>query len=117
MIRIKRSAAQLGAGAFVALALASAHAQAQEPTTGATFHCDNGSRLVLSFLDSSEGFSAVVWLQGDSYRLAHQPPERGGSPRVVWSDGEHSLTWSSGVRLMWMSGSTHLMCGRGGHKH
>jgi hypothetical protein len=117
LIRMKRSAAQFGAGAFVALALASAQALAQEPTSGAAFQCDNGGRLVLSFMDSEEGLSALIWLQGASYKLAHQPPARGGPPRVVWSDGEHSLTWSSGVRLMWMSGSTHLMCGRGGHRH
>jgi hypothetical protein len=73
--------------------------------------------MVLSFRDSSEGLSAIVWLQGESYKLAHRPPAPGRPPEVVWSDGEHSLTWSPGVQLMWMSASTHLMCGRGGHKH
>ena len=115
---MKRSAGRLGAALALALFLPAAHSQTAEPTTGAAFSCDNGSRMVLSFRDSSEGLSAIVWLQGESYRLAHQPPARGGPPRVVWSDGEHSLTWSSGVRLMWMSASTHLMCGRGGgHRH
>jgi len=88
----------------------------KEPTTGATFRCDNGSKLVLSFMDGAEGFSALIWLEGINYKLAHRPPDD-GPPQVVWSDGEHSLTWSPGVRLMWMSGSTHLMCGRGGHQH
>ncbi|HEX5008602.1 MAG TPA: hypothetical protein VFV70_15920, partial [Hyphomonadaceae bacterium] len=113
---MKRSAGPLA----VALALflpAAGHAQTAEPTTGAAFSCDNGARMVLSFRDSSQGLSAIVWLQGESYRLAHQPPERGGPPKVVWSDSEHSLTWMPGVRLMWMSASTHLMCGRGDHKH
>jgi hypothetical protein len=115
---MKRSAGWLSASLALALFLpATTHAQIAEPKTGAAFHCDNGSRMVLSFRDSSEGLSAIVWLQGESYRLVHQPPEPGRSPRVVWSDGEHSLTWSSGVRLMWMSASTHLMCGRGGHRH
>jgi hypothetical protein len=112
LVRMKRSTA-----AALALALLSpAHAQIAEPTDGATFQCDNGSRLVLSFLGDSGGLSAVVWLQGESYRLPHQPAEV-GTPKVVWSDGEHSLTWSSGARLMWMSASKHVMCGRGGHKH
>lgn len=115
---MKRSGRRLRALAFLVLAsgfLAPAHAD-KEPTTGAAFQCDNGSRLVLSFSDSSEGLSALIWLQGTSYKLAHRPPEP-GPLQVVWSDGQHSLTWSPGVRLMWMSGSTHLMCGRGGHQH
>ena len=40
-----------------------------------------------------------------------------GPAQVVWSDGERSLTWSPGVKLMWMASDAHLMCGRGGHKH
>ena len=40
-----------------------------------------------------------------------------GLAQIVWSDGERSLTWLPGVRLMWMASETHLMCGRGGHKH
>lgn len=113
---MKRSGRQLGALALLALALsAPAHADTKEPTTGAAFHCDDGSRLVLSFSDGSDGLSALIWVQGNSYKLAHRPPAP-GPLRVVWSDGEHSLTWSPGVRLMWMSGSTHLMCGRG-HQH
>lgn len=109
---LKRSTA-----AALALALLSpAYADTPEPTEGAMFHCDNGSRIVLSFLGGDAGLSAVVWVQGESYKLPHQPTEI-GTPRIVWSDGARSLTWSSGARLMWMSGSTHLMCGRGGHKH
>ena len=60
------------------------------------------------------GVSALVWLHGDQYTLPNQPPEP-GPVQIVWSDGAHSLTWSPGVQLMWMSGATHLMCGRGGH--
>jgi hypothetical protein len=113
---MKRSGRQFGALALLALALSSpAYADTKEPTTGATFQCDNGAKLVLSFSDTSEGFSALIWLQGTNYKLAHRLPEP-GPVQVMWSDGEHSLTWSPGVRLMWMSGSTHLMCGRG-HNH
>ena len=59
---------------------------------------------------------ALIWLHGDQYKLPNQPPEP-GPVQIVWSDGDHSLTWSPGVQLMWMNGVTHLMCGRGGHHH
>jgi len=72
--------------------------------------------MVLAFAQASEGIDAVVWLNGASHRLAWKAPEP-GPVQVVWSDGEHSLTWSPGVQLMWMASDTHLMCGRGGHKH
>jgi hypothetical protein len=113
-----RPAGLLGAIAFLAFALSSPALAdtSKEPTTGASFRCDNGSKLVLSFMDGNEGFSALIWLEGANYKLLHRLPEP-GRVQVVWSDGEHSLTWSPGVQLMWMSGSTHLMCGRGGHRH
>lgn len=112
---MRRSGLLCGALASLALSLAAPAYGDTEPTTGAAFHCDNGSKLVLSFVDSSEGFAALIWVQGVNYKLAYRPPEA-GPPQIVWSDGENSLTWSPGVRLMWMSGSTHLMCGRS-HKH
>ncbi len=94
-----------------------AHAQqTPAPETGATFQCQDGSKMVLSFAEATNGIDAVIWLHGASYRLPNQPP-RQGPVQVVWSDGEHSLTWSPGVQLMWMATNTHLMCGRGGHKH
>jgi len=68
--------------------------------------------MALSFADTGEGVAALVWLDGANYRLAYLPPEP-GPVQVAWSDGEHSLTWSPGVRLMWMGDDTHLMCGRG----
>jgi|GEM_PF-1469559 len=87
-----------------------------EPATGSAFRCEDGSKMVLDFDDTRDGSSAVIWLNGASYSLPHQPPEP-GLVQIVWSDGGSSLTWSPGVQLMWMSGGTHLMCGRGGHKH
>jgi hypothetical protein len=36
---------------------------------------------------------------------------------LTWSDGQHTLTWSPGVQIMWMDGATHRMCGRDEHKH
>jgi copper(I)-binding protein len=88
----------------------------REAAPGAAFACQDGSKLVLSFQNEIDGFSAVVSVGGASYRLPILAPEP-GPVQIVWSDGQHSLTWSPGVQLMWMSGSTHLMCGRGGHKH
>lgn len=87
-----------------------------EAAPGAAFACQDGSRLVLSFRNEIDGFSAIVSVAGASHRLPILAPEA-GPVQIVWSDGQHSLTWSPGVQLMWMSGSTHLMCGRSGHKH
>jgi hypothetical protein len=95
-------------------------AQAQPPAkpaeTGAVFQCADGSKMMLSFAETGNGIAAVVSLQGAVYRLPYIPPEP-GPVQVVWSDGEHSLTWSPGVQLMWMGSDIHLMCGRGNHKH
>jgi hypothetical protein len=87
-----------------------------EAATGYAFACQDGSKLVLSFQNEIDGLSAMVSVGGASHRLPILAPEP-GPVQIVWSDGQHSLTWSPGVQLMWMSGSTHLMCGRGGHKH
>lgn len=84
---------------------------------GALFACQDGSQLRLGFSVSETEFSALVSMHGADYRLPWLPQDEMRA-EIVWSDGDHSLTWSSGVKLMWMSGSTHLMCGRsGGHKH
>jgi hypothetical protein len=90
--------------------------QTAAPDAGATFQCQDGSKMVLAFAQAAEGIDAVVWLNGASHLLAWKAPEP-GPVQVVWSDGEHSLTWSPGVQLMWMASDTHLMCGRGNHKH
>ena len=92
------------------------HFAQAEPERGSAFRCEDGSKLVLSFSETADSLSAVIWLKGDTHTLPYQPPEP-GPVQIVWSDGESSLTWSPGVKLMWMSGSTHLMCGRGGHSH
>ncbi len=83
--------------------------------SGVAFGCQDGSQLVLAFEDNETGLSAVVSVHGAVYRLPVQPREP-GPVQIVWSDGAHSLSWSSGVRLMWMGEATHLMCGRS-HKH
>jgi hypothetical protein len=94
-------------------------ALAQAPTAdprGATFQCDDGSKMVVSFAETGKDVAALVWVRGGAYRLLNLPPEPNVA-KVVWSDGEHSLTWTPGVQLMWMATETHLMCGRSGHKH
>ena len=73
-------------------------------------------RLMLEFDVTGNGLDALVSLRGAVYRLPYTAPEP-GLAQIVWSDGERSLTWLPGVRLMWMASETHLMCGRGGHKH
>lgn len=80
------------------------------------FVCQDGSRLLLDFGQADHGVAAVVSVHGDAYRLPAMPVKP-GPVQLEWSDGVHSLTWSPGVRLMWMSGTKHLMCGRGGHNH
>lgn len=86
------------------------------PTEGSLFKCQDGGDMVLTFASiEGEGY-ARVWVGGQSHLLRHQPPEP-GPVQIVWSNADSSLTWSPGVQLMWMSGATHLMCGRGGHKH
>ncbi len=107
--------AVLAAGCLVA-PVALAQGSSPEPDYGSAFMCEDGSKMVLSFIATDTGSAVLVWLRSVSYKLPYIPPEP-GPVQIVWSDGEHSLTWSPGVRLMWMTRDAHLMCGRGGHKH
>jgi hypothetical protein len=104
--------------AIACLVPAAALAQEMRSTqdTGSGFQCDDGSRLMLEFDVTGSGLDALVSLRGATFRLPYVAPEP-GLAQIVWSDGERSLTWLPGVRLMWMASETHLMCGRGGHKH
>lgn len=113
-----RNRAMAVAALSLAALLAPAHAQtpAPQPITGAQFQCEDGGKLFLSFETRDENILATVWVRGASYQLTNMPAIP-GLARIVWSDGERSLTWSPGVQLMWMGDQTHLMCGRGGHKH
>jgi copper(I)-binding protein len=92
-------------------------ATGQENTEpGHAFKCSDGSKLTLTFAAAEDRLNAVVQLKGETFSLPNQPPEA-GPVQIVWSDGDHSLTWSPGVQLMWMTSTSHLMCGRGGHQH
>lgn len=90
-------------------------AQSKAPPAGSAFSCHDGGNLVLSLVTIDGSLMADVWVHGALHRLSYLPPEP-GPVQIVWSDGESSLTWSPGVKLMWMSGETHLMCGRS-HQH
>jgi hypothetical protein len=81
---------------------------------GNSFACEDSSRMVLNFANVANGVDAIVSIHGDTFRLPALP-NKTGVAEINWSDGANSLTWSTGVRLMWMSGSTHLMCGRSHH--
>jgi hypothetical protein len=83
--------------------------------SGYQFACMDDSKMLLAFQDTANGVDALIRVHGQNYRLPAQPPGT-GEVRILWSDGANSLTWSPGVQLMWMSGSTHLMCGRS-HNH
>ena len=101
-------------------ALAQMRAPAPVPNDdprGSSFACSDGTKLILAFAETGQGSAALVYIGDSAYRLTNVPPEQ-GIAKVVWSDGDHSLTWNPGVQLMWMAENTHLMCNRtGGHKH
>ncbi|MEQ1783272.1 MAG: hypothetical protein ABMA14_18105 [Hyphomonadaceae bacterium] len=90
------------------------HEPVDDMPSGNSFACEDSSRMVLNFADVASGVDAIVSIHGDTFRLPALP-NIPGVAEINWSDGANSLTWSTGVRLMWMSGSTHLMCGRSHH--
>lgn len=99
------------------LATGAPHAAPAADPPPATFSCGEEHKLLARFDGDASGAFALVDAGDGPHRLAMQP-WAGGGPDLRWSDGRRSLTWSPGVKLMWMDGATHLMCGRdGGHKH
>ena len=89
---------------------------AADGPAGSVFKCDGGREMVAQF--STKGSQAIAVVDvGDGAHELTLLPWRGGAPQVMWGDGRRTLTWTPGVQLMWMDGSTHLMCGRGGHSH
>lgn len=89
--------------------------EAKVLSDGYQFACMDDNKMLLAFQDTAEGVDALIHVHGRSYRLP-AAPSGSGEVKIVWSDGASSLTWSPGVKLMWMSGPTHLMCGRS-HRH
>jgi len=83
------------------------------------FTCQDGGDILAKFAVERGQLVAIVdAFDGDGpHTLASQP--YGVAPvRLIWSDGQRTLTWSAGVQIMWMDASVHRMCGRaGGHHH
>ena len=81
-----------------------------------TFKCESGGDLTADFSSQDAILVATV----DAGDGPHVLPMRQGPynvPELRWSDGQRTLVWTAGVQIMWMDGSNHRMCGRGGHKH
>jgi hypothetical protein len=81
-----------------------------------TFKCESGGDLVADFTSQNATLVATV----DAGDGPHVLPMRQGPynvPELRWTDGQRTLVWTAGVQIMWMDGSNHRMCGRGGHQH
>ena len=78
---------------------------------GKVFACEGDRRMVARFVTQDTGLVAVVDIGNGPMTLPVRPFE-GGEPKITWSDGPRTLVWTSGVRLMFTEGATHLMCGR-----
>ena len=106
-------------GVACALASQTAAAAPTEAEPYAIFKCDRGRELAIQFVIRDAVFVAVVNSGGSEHALPIQETVDLSDPQIVWSDGVRTLTWTAGVRLMWMDGgsSDHLMCGRAEHEH
>ncbi|MGZ6016410.1 MAG: hypothetical protein ACXWKM_11755 [Phenylobacterium sp.] len=118
------SGAMLLAAAAPGLALAQDSdadeiAAADRAESRVRFTCQDGGDIIAKFaVERGELVAIVDAFDGDGpHTLASRP--YGVAPvRLIWSDGQHTLTWSAGVQIMWMDASVHRMCGRaGGHHH
>ena len=83
---------------------------------GSEFACGGDRKLVAQFTGRETGPGAIVDA-GDGPHALKLMPWLGGEPNVTWSDGQHTLVWTTGVKLMWMDGAAHLACGRAAHHH
>jgi hypothetical protein len=128
MTNLKRVArASMLAGALAALALPalaqpSAMAQDGRPRLdgagGSIFKCEDSSDLVARFDSRGAQFVAIVDTGDGRPVVLPLRPYTGGPVEITWSDGQRTLTWSPGVKIMWMDGAIHRSCGRdGGHRH
>jgi hypothetical protein len=84
---------------------------------GSQFKCDNGNNLIVHFSTRNAKFYAVVDAGNGPHALLLKPSIMvDDQPEIVWSDGQRTLTWAAGVKLMFMEGPAHVMCGRS-HMH
>ena len=81
------------------------------------FNCQDGGSILYRF-ETQRGQLVAIVDAFDGYgphTLASRPYAL-APVRLIWSDGQRTLTWSPGVQIMWMDASVHRMCG-GGHHH
>ena len=83
-----------------------------DPEANKLFHCAAGGSLLVQMVTKDENLVAVVDAgEGPTY-LPLKPWLKGDPPQIVWTDGQRTLTWNPGVKLMWMDGAQHRDCGR-----
>ncbi|CAN5236201.1 hypothetical protein BH11PSE2_BH11PSE2_18110 [soil metagenome] len=118
LMRALPIAALIAACAFAAAPVLAAPIDAKKgaESEGKLFKCEGGREMVAEFSTRGNEFVATVDT-GEGEHVLTLKPGRIDVPEITWSDGKRTLTWSAGVQLMFMDGSTHLMCGRGGHEH
>lgn len=81
------------------------------------FNCQDGGSILYRFETQRGQLVAVVdAFDGDGPHTLAAKPYAVAPIRLIWSDGQRTLTWSPGVQIMWMDASVHRMCG-GGHHH
>lgn len=81
------------------------------------FNCQDGGSILYRFETQRGELVAVVdAFDGFGPHTLASRPYAMAPVRLIWSDGQRTLTWSPGVQIMWMDSSVHRMCG-GGHHH
>lgn len=108
------------AGPGAALAQAdepSGDAAAQPASPGVRFNCQDGGNIFARFAVQRGRLVAIVdAFDGYGPHTLAARPYAEAPVRLIWSDGQRTLTWSPGVQIMWMDAGAHRMCG-GGHHH
>jgi hypothetical protein len=102
----------------VGVAAAQAGSNDQDDTGPAKrFNCQDGGSILYRFETQRGQLVAVVdAFDGFGPHTLSAKPYSVAPVRLIWSDGQRTLTWSPGVQIMWMDSSVHRMCG-GGHHH
>lgn len=81
--------------------------------SGSAFLCEDGRMLNMRFGTRNAESIALV-SNGEARHVLTLMPWDGRTPRVVWSDGQRTLTWDVGVNLHFEDGPSNLACGRRG---
>ncbi len=81
------------------------------------FNCQDGGSILYRFETQRGELVAVVdAFDGFGPHTLASRPYAMAPVRLIWSDGQRTLTWGPGVQIMWMDSSVHRICG-GGHHH